>query len=98
MKHLPSLIMLFIALFLGARLIFWGGVSAPESRPSIYITRMDHYRTLEDEYVWVLEYTIDGVFQSPAFTGQEAMAEFLEYLGTIGKVYQREEVLHGQEL
>jgi hypothetical protein len=70
---------------------------APIPKPSIYITRTDHFRTLDDEYVWVLEYTIDGVFQSPAFTSREAVEEFLKYLGTIGSVYQREEVLHGRE-
>jgi hypothetical protein len=93
MKYLQPLIMLFIVLFLGVRLIFWDGASEPKMRPgpSIYITRTDHFRTLEDEYVWVVEYTIDGVFQAPAFISPEAMMDFMEYLRTIGDVYQREE-------
>jgi hypothetical protein len=65
---------------------------APEPpRPSIYITRTDHIRTLEGETVWLLEYTVDGYYQSPAFSSQEAMTRYAEYLGTIGAVYRREE-------
>jgi hypothetical protein len=39
----------------------------------------------------VLEYTINGVVQSPGFNSQKAMTEFREYLDTIGRVYRREE-------
>jgi hypothetical protein len=62
-----------------------------EVKPSIYITRTDHARTFEGREVWILEYTVDGMFQAPAFDGPEALAEYREYLGAIGKVYQREE-------
>jgi hypothetical protein len=41
--------------------------------------------------IWILEHTIDGIWQSPAFNSREAMIEYREYLDTIGKVYQREE-------
>jgi hypothetical protein len=63
----------------------------PEAGPSIYITRTDRVLTLGGETVWILEYTVDGRFQSPAFHSLEAMAEYREYLDTIGKVYQGEE-------
>jgi hypothetical protein len=62
----------------------------PETKPSIYITRTDHVRTLEGETVWILEYTVDGRFEAPAFTSQEAMTEYREYLDTIGMVYRRD--------
>jgi hypothetical protein len=61
------------------------------AKPDIYITRTESYRTVEGDILWVLEYTIDGVVQSPGFNSQKAMTEFREYLDTIGKVYQREE-------
>jgi hypothetical protein len=64
------------------------------TRPSIYITRTDRFLDLNGETVWLLEYTIDGRFQSPAFHSLEAMAEYREYLDTIGKVYRREEEEH----
>jgi hypothetical protein len=63
----------------------------PEAGPSIYITRTDRFLDLNGETVWLLEYTIDGRFQSPAFHSLEAMAAYREYLDTIGKVYRREE-------
>jgi hypothetical protein len=63
----------------------------PEAGPSIYITRTGRFLTPGGETVWILEYTVDGRFQSPAFHSQEAMAEYREYLDTIGKVYRREE-------
>jgi hypothetical protein len=65
--------------------------SKPEIKPSIYITRTDHFRTLNGEMVWILEYTIDGHLQTPAFPSQEAMAEYREYLNTIGTVYRNVE-------
>jgi hypothetical protein len=65
--------------------------SKPEAKPSIYITRTDRFLDLNGETVWLLEYTIDGRFQSPAFHSLEAMAKYREYLDTIGKVYRREE-------
>jgi hypothetical protein len=61
------------------------------AKPSIYITRTNRFLDLNGETVWLLEYTIDGRFQSPAFHSLEAMAEYRGYLDTIGKVYQREE-------
>jgi hypothetical protein len=63
----------------------------PESAKSIYITRTDHVLTFEGETVWILEYTVDGRLEAPAFTSQEAMTRYREYLDTIGTVYQREE-------
>jgi hypothetical protein len=69
-------------------------VPGPESVPSIYITRTDRFLDLNGETVWLLEYTIDGRFQSPAFHSLEAMAAYREYLDTIGKVYRREEEEH----
>jgi hypothetical protein len=63
----------------------------PPAGPSIYITRTDHVLTLEGETVWILEYTVDGYWQAPAFTGREAMERYAEYLGTIGEVYRGEE-------
>jgi hypothetical protein len=63
----------------------------PDAGPSIYITRTDRVLTLGGETVWILEYTVDGRFEAPAFTSREAMAEYREYLDTIGKVYRREE-------
>jgi hypothetical protein len=59
--------------------------------PPIYITRTDRIRTIEGREIWILEYTIDGVLQSPAFNSREAMTEYREYLDSIGKVYQGEE-------
>jgi hypothetical protein len=72
-------------------------IPEPDTRSSIYITRTDHVRTLEGETVWILEYTVDGRFEAPAFTSHEAMTEYREYLDTIGKVYQREEENHVAE-
>jgi hypothetical protein len=63
----------------------------PNTGPSIYITRTDRVLTLGGETVWILEYTVDGRFEAPAFHSPEAMAEYREYLDTIGKVYRREE-------
>jgi hypothetical protein len=62
----------------------------PGPARSIYITRTDRVRTLEGETVWILEYTVDGRFEAPAFTSREAMAEYREYLDTIGRVYRGE--------
>jgi hypothetical protein len=62
----------------------------PESARSIYITRTDHVLTLEGETVWILEYTVDGRFEAPAFTSREAMTRYREYLDTIGTVYRRD--------
>jgi hypothetical protein len=62
----------------------------PGAGPSIYITRTDHAMTLEGETLWILEYTVDGAWQSPAFHSQEAMTRYVEYLGTIGEVYRGE--------
>jgi hypothetical protein len=62
-----------------------------EIKPSIYITRTDRVLTLGGETVWILEYTVDGRFEAPAFTSREAMAEYREYLDTIGTVYRRKE-------
>jgi hypothetical protein len=61
------------------------------TKPSIYITRTDSYRTLEGDILWVLEYTINGEVYAPMFNSLKAMTEYREYLDTIGKVYQREE-------
>jgi hypothetical protein len=63
----------------------------PETGPAIYITRTDCIRTMDGRDVWILEYTIDGIWQSPAFNSLGAMTEYREYLDTIGRVYQREE-------
>jgi hypothetical protein len=62
----------------------------PGAGPSIYITRTDHALTLEGETLWILEYTVDGAWQSPAFHSQEAMTRYVEYLETIGEVYRGE--------
>jgi hypothetical protein len=64
---------------------------SPAARPSIYITRMDHAVTIERKPLWILEYTVDGVLQAPAFTSQEAMTRYVEYLETIGEMYRGEE-------
>jgi hypothetical protein len=64
-------------------------VSTP--KPSIYVIRIDHVLTFEGKEVWVLEYTVDGVLQTPVFDSLEVVAEYLEYLGTIGKVYRKED-------
>jgi hypothetical protein len=61
------------------------------AKPDIYITRTESYRTVEGDILWVLEYTINGVVQSPGFNSQKSMTEFREYLDTIGRVYRREE-------
>jgi hypothetical protein len=63
----------------------------PAAGPSIYITRTDRAVTIDRKPLWILEYTVDGVLQTPAFTSREAMARYAEYLETIGEVYQREE-------
>jgi hypothetical protein len=63
---------------------------AAKAKPDIYITRTDSYRTIEGNIIWVLEYTVNGVVQNPGFNSQKAMTEYVEYLDTIGKVYQRE--------
>jgi hypothetical protein len=98
MKNLYKLpLILFISLSLGtilvAALIL---VPSPENKtpesdtkPSIYITRTDSYRTIEGDILWILEYTIDGKVQNPGFNSQKAMTEYREYLDTIGRVYQR---------
>jgi hypothetical protein len=75
---------------------FWVALDGPKSKPpevkpNIYITRTDHVRTFEGEEVWILEYTVNGMFQAPAFGSPEALAEYREYLGTIGEVYRKEE-------
>jgi hypothetical protein len=64
---------------------------ADTPKPSIYITRTDHIRTLDGGELWVLEYTINGELQAPAFNSQKAMTEYRAYLDTIGGVYYREE-------
>jgi hypothetical protein len=62
----------------------------PEVKPGIYITRTDRVRTFEGGEVWILEYTVDGVFQAPVFDSPEALSEYREYLDTIGRVYRKE--------
>jgi hypothetical protein len=52
--------------------------------------RTDHIRTFEGKEVWILEYTVNGTFQTPVFDSLEAAAEYQEYLDTIGKVYRKE--------
>jgi hypothetical protein len=37
----------------------WGTRKEPV-RPDIYITRTDSYRTLEEDIIWILEYTLNG--------------------------------------
>jgi hypothetical protein len=64
---------------------------AAKTKPDIYITRTDSYRTIDGNIIWVLEYTVNGAVQNPGFNSQEAMTRFREYLDTIGNVYQREE-------
>jgi hypothetical protein len=91
------IVIIFITIFVVYIFIFPGKSKTPEpgiqpeAGPSIYITRTGRFLTLEGETVWILEYTVDGRFQSPAFHSLEAMAEYREYLDTIGKVYQGEE-------
>jgi hypothetical protein len=65
------------------------------TKPSIYITRTSQATTFDGKTVWILEYTVDGLVQSPLFNSREAMTEYREYLDTIGTVYQRdfEEIL-----
>jgi hypothetical protein len=68
--------------------------ASPVSREpelSVYITRTGRIHTIEGKEMWVLEYTVNGELHAPAFDSREAMAEYREYLDTIGRVYQKEE-------
>jgi hypothetical protein len=86
-----GIVVLFILLYAGSIIDKMPDpVARTEAGPSIYITRTDHILTLGGETVWILEYTVDGRFEAPAFTSQEAMTEYREYLDTIGTVYRRE--------
>jgi hypothetical protein len=62
----------------------------PETKLSVYVTRTSRVHTVEDKEMWILEYTVNGELHAPAFDSREAMAEYREYLDTIGRVYQRE--------
>jgi hypothetical protein len=73
-----------------------GSSGVPEPEPNIYNTRTDRMRTFEGGEVWILEYTVNGVFQAPVFDSPEALAEYREYLDTIGRVYRKEDT-NGQE-
>jgi hypothetical protein len=70
-------------------------VEPPDTSASIYITRAYSLYLVDDRQVWIVEYTINGVWQSPAFISQEAMTRYVEYLDTIGTVYHREEATSG---
>jgi hypothetical protein len=86
------ILLLVIIIIAGIAIDFEAKVQVePRTGHAIYITRTDRIRTMDGRDIWLLEYTIDGIFQSPAFNSLEAMIEYREYLGTIGKVYQREE-------
>ncbi|MDR2094408.1 MAG: hypothetical protein LBP76_02680 [Treponema sp.] len=63
-------------------------VSIP--KPNIYIIRTERVHTVMSGEVWILDYTVNGEFQSPMFDSLEALREYREYLGTIGNVYQKE--------
>jgi hypothetical protein len=66
-------------------------IEFPRGKPSIYITRTDHIRPVYDgSEMWIIEYTVDGAFQSAAFDSPEEMGRFIEYLDTVGNVYRRE--------
>jgi hypothetical protein len=69
------------------------GKPTPVSKPpelSVYIIRTSRIHTIEGKKMWVLEYTVNGELHTPAFDSREAMDEYRDYLGTIGRVYQRE--------
>jgi hypothetical protein len=59
-------------------------------KPCIYVTRTDHIFTFESEELWILEYVINGIYQSPVFDSLKVMNEYREYLDTIGKAYHKE--------
>jgi hypothetical protein len=61
-----------------------------EEPPNIYVTRTDRVRTFEGSDLWILEYTVNGVMRAAMFDSPEALAEYREYLGAIGKVYRKE--------
>jgi hypothetical protein len=68
----------------------------PEAKQNIYITRTDHVLTFDGSEAWILEYTVNGEMQAAMFNSPEALAEYGEYLDTIGRVYRREDT-NGQE-
>jgi hypothetical protein len=79
--------LVFIALFLISLVI----TSEPKTKPpNIYITRTDRVRTFEGSDLWIIEYTVNGVMQAAMFDSPEALAEYREYLDTIGRVYKGE--------
>jgi hypothetical protein len=61
-----------------------------ETELSVYVIRTSRIHTIEGKEMWILEYTVNGELHAPAFDSREAMAEYREYLGAIGRVYQRE--------
>jgi hypothetical protein len=65
-------------------------IELPRGNPNIYIPRTDHILTFDGGEAWVLEYTVNGVLQTPVFDSQKAMTEYREYLDTIGNVYRKE--------
>jgi hypothetical protein len=63
---------------------------AREREPSIYITRTDRVHLVDGRSMWTMDYTVDGVLQGAMFDSPDAMAEYREYLDTLGRVYQKE--------
>jgi hypothetical protein len=95
MKSLILPVALLFAVLLAIPFLILNAPHRPEgviytSKPDIYITRTDRYRTIEGRELWVLEYTINGELQAPAFNSREAMAEYRDFLATIGKLYEGE--------
>jgi hypothetical protein len=96
MKSLILFLAIAVPLFLFSCYLTILAVNMPDDmpstpKPSIYITRTDHLRTLDGGELWVLEYTVNGELQAPAFSSQKAMTEYRAYLDTIGTVYRKEE-------
>jgi hypothetical protein len=54
----------------------------------IYIIQLDTFLHFDGRKMYVLEYSVNGSFQSPAFNSKEEAAAYQEYLGQIGNIYR----------
>jgi hypothetical protein len=65
---------------------------AGNPKPEIYIIQLDTFLHFDGRKMYVLEYSVNGSFQSPAFNSREEAAEYQKYLGQIGNIYKGETV------
>jgi hypothetical protein len=62
---------------------------APESpAPNIYIIGVEKYEQHDGRQMWLLNYAIDGLHQSPYFYTESKLCEYKAYLALMGNIVE----------